>query len=609
MKHFIASRIINLSIVSMVLFTAAIAFAQQPTRHKLIRSDMPPGLAADYSRLINPSLRGHVQPVRLISPSGTKIEIAESDKFKKTGASQVSVGLMVGPVYRFRLTDIPQNKGKELFPSIEVLNRLCPPEGLENEFPIQVVITLEDLNRALAGILVTRVIYLEDPETTVPQLHRMNSQPSIDVSGGRDAFRAADQLGRPMAILRIGSRIPMPTDLVSEFNFNAPPAVVLPDPKTPSPASKTDASRSAINQARQASYSSPTGMDYDKLNAIDACDQTGALSGIPCPAPHAGCEACQIGLPTGPTIIQGCRPHRDEFVFDGNDRGEKVRVDPDFRVHGLQTEDTVAHFDTLDGQRIVIPSNRVGIYAPRFGAVRKFDGVFNARLRQPVVALEEQTPIALAAGNDESSTTKQHVALKRFEGANRASGFIDRTRGVVTGTAVQLFGSRSAFRPFENLSMMRLGKYSNAESARLNFGIQSALVWEDDLGLQVVVKKALPIIVRDTKTIHETVRYESKDNAVLRVTKIASKIAAKTGEIVEFTIRFDNLGDKPVGNVTIIDNLTHRLQYVPDSAQSTLDAKFINAKNDSGSLMLRWEITEPVEAHTGGLVRFKCRVQ
>ena len=301
---------------------------------------------------------------------------------------------------------------------------------------------------------------------------------------------------------------------------------------------------------------------------------------------------------------------RDEYVFDGNDRGSRVKVDPSWNVYGLDTEDTVGHFDTLDGRRIVTPSNRVAIYAPRFGAVRKIDGVFNATMKQPVVALEEQTPIAQAAGKDGSTTSKQHLALNRMDGSNRASGFIDRTRGVNADTVTHLFGMKNNLQSFENLSLMVMGKYSKAESARLNLGLQSAAVWEDKLGLQVVAKNASPIIVRDSTTVQELIHVEAEDGtAILRVTKIASKIAARTGDIVDFTIRFDNLSGKKIGNVTLIDNLTRRLEYVPDSAQSSLKADFINKRNDGGSLMLRWEIIDPVDAHSGGVIRFKCRVR
>lgn len=654
MKQHIASRIIYLSVASAILFATAMATAQHPIRHELIRGDMPPGLAADYSRMRNPSFARHVQPVRVISPLGSRVHIANQDGFRKTNSARVSVGMTIGPVYRFKISNIPQHLGKEVFPSIEILDRLHPPEGLENEFPIEVVISEDDLKQAIAGRLVTKVIYLENPETTLPHRHRANEQPYIDVGGGTDPLRAAEKLGRPMAILRMGSRIPMPSDLIERFNFGAPATAVLPDPQTvrsepkvesdaqpaikkpsdPNTPKATDRQSSTPTSSRVASRIPNTiesanrvgKASHDSQDEINLRDQTGSGT-----RKQLG-SAFPIAYPTplgyGKNVYRAANQKpgskmstpgfnkwhpnagRDEYVFDGNDRGEKVHVDQSWKVHGLQTEDTVGHFDTLDGRRIVTPSNRVAIYAPRFGAVRKLDAVFNARLNSPVIALEELTPIARAAGKDESSTTKQHVALNRFDGAKRASGFVDRTRGVATGTVVHLFGVRNSFKAFENLQLIRIGKFSNAESARLNLGMLSARVWEDNLGLQVVTKKVALIIVNDVRTAQEFVRVESEDgSAILRVTKVASKIAARTGELVDFTIRFDNLSGKKIGNVTIIDNLTRRLEFVPNSAESSLKADFISEQNDGGSLMLRWEITEPVEAHSGGIIRFQCRVR
>lgn len=301
---------------------------------------------------------------------------------------------------------------------------------------------------------------------------------------------------------------------------------------------------------------------------------------------------------------------RDEYVYDGSDRGEKVQVGTDFKVMGLQTEDTIGHFDTLDGRRIVTPSNRVAIYAPRFGAVRRVDGVFNANLNLPVGAFEEKTPIASARSAADPTTTKQNLAIKRYAATNRASSFIDQTRGVVSNDVMQLFGIRNTFEAYEDLSLMRIGKFSSGEAARLRLGLMSASVWEDNLGLQVTVKKSQPIIVRDVKTVEELLSIKSDDGtAILRVTKIASKIAARAGEYVEFTIRYDNLSGKKIGNVTIIDNLTRRLEYVPKSSESSLKANFINERNEADSLMLRWEIIDPVEPHSGGVIRFKCRVR
>lgn len=301
---------------------------------------------------------------------------------------------------------------------------------------------------------------------------------------------------------------------------------------------------------------------------------------------------------------------RDEYVYDGDDRNRKVQVDRDWNIYGLDTEDTIGHFDTLDGRRLVTPSNRVAIYAPRFGAVRKLDGLVNAQSNVPIGAMEEKTIIARSEAANLATTTKQHLAVERFAGGKRASGLQNRTRGVVADNVTHLFGIRNAFEPYENLSLIRMGKFSKAEGARLNLGILSAQVWEDDLGLQVSVQNAQPVIVNDVSMAQQLVTIESDDDAaILRVTKVASKISAQAGEKVDFTIRFDNLSGRKIGNVTIIDNLTRRLEYVPDSAECSLQADFISSENESGSLMLRWEIIDPMPANSGGIIRFRCRVR
>ena len=53
-------------------------------------------------------------------------------------------------------------------------------------------------------------------------------------------------------------------------------------------------------------------------------------------------------------------------------------------------------------------------------------------------------------------------------------------------------------------------------------------------------------------------------NPRLRLVKVASTPFAKPGEEVDFTLRFDNVGNQPIGNVTILDSLSTRLEYVPE---------------------------------------------
>jgi uncharacterized repeat protein (TIGR01451 family) len=95
----------------------------------------------------------------------------------------------------------------------------------------------------------------------------------------------------------------------------------------------------------------------------------------------------------------------------------------------------------------------------------------------------------------------------------------------------------------------------------------------------------------------------------LRIVKIADKQNAKPGDIVDFTIRFDNVGDQTIGNVTVIDNLSGRLEYVEDSQECSVKADFFTQPNDGESLALRWEIIDPMKVGDGGVVRFKCRVR
>ena len=219
------------------LVTASItiqALAQQPIEHEFIRGDMPPGVAARFYQMSDPALRGRTQAVQLVAPANTTIEIGDAQSsFGQGQFEQMTINMGLGYVYRFKLSNLPlpDAAGKTLYPSIEVIGKLNPPPGLENDFPIQVVVTREDIEVALAGRMITRVIYLEDPRGSLPHLHTVTDQPSIDVRRGQDPLRAAEQMGRPMAILRMGSRVPMEGEIAEWFTFGVAAPTVLPNPR------------------------------------------------------------------------------------------------------------------------------------------------------------------------------------------------------------------------------------------------------------------------------------------------------------------------------------------------------------------------------------------
>ena len=126
--------------------------------------------------------------------------------------------MLIGQVYRLKVGNIPGHEGQEVFPTIEVIDRLYPPPGQAARFPIPIELTQEELEYALDGRYVLRVIYLEDRRR--PCRARDAGQAAVlrDCTG-QDAMEAADRLGRPVAILRMGSRVPLPDEDDGQFLY------------------------------------------------------------------------------------------------------------------------------------------------------------------------------------------------------------------------------------------------------------------------------------------------------------------------------------------------------------------------------------------------------
>jgi hypothetical protein len=140
--------------------------------------------------------------------------------------------MLIGQVYRLKVANLPGHEGEEVFPTIEVIDRLYPPPGQAARFPIPIELTAEELMYALDGRYVLRVIYLEDVATSPPVRDEPGEQRFTDIAPGLNALQAADRLGRPVAILRMGSRVPLPTEDQGRFMYQQPPVMII-DPPPP----------------------------------------------------------------------------------------------------------------------------------------------------------------------------------------------------------------------------------------------------------------------------------------------------------------------------------------------------------------------------------------
>lgn len=219
--------LIRVAIGSLVLVAAACVpvAAQQRPLHYFHSADLPPGAIGSGQVLRGGPTRCYFQPVEIRVPKGVLISPAVGGQFAEPQSDGVLVGLMIGPVYRFKVAGIPERETDEVYPTVEVISRLHPPPGQAVRFPIPIQITREEIDLALDGRFVTRVIYLEDPNNALPVAEDPDQQRYFEVRPGQDPLRVADELGRPMAILRMGSRIPDPARETTSlgYEYGSPP--------------------------------------------------------------------------------------------------------------------------------------------------------------------------------------------------------------------------------------------------------------------------------------------------------------------------------------------------------------------------------------------------
>ena len=324
--------------------------------------------------------------------------------------------------------------------------------------------------------------------------------------------------------------------------------------------------------------------------------------------PETGCpNGLHCGAWTPPGIP--CPWPEDEYLCDGGDQIPGVQVRKDWRVDGLQLEDTVVHYDTITGDTYVEPSNRVCVYAPRFAAVRKVYGIAQHDGHEQLAGVENPIPVEGLGEVQIATTAVQPVQPGLNLGLLAPRGFRERTPPTGLENSQALIGLEGELLPYEDFTLIRRGLMDNSEKARLAERAQAAVVWSHDTAVQVLIDNVAlqeDVGVAAAESLHI---YSLEGKPRLQVCKIASRKEARPGEIVDFTIRFDNLGDQVIGNVTVIDNLTTRLEYVEGSQSSTLNANFSVSDNQGDSLTLRWEIVEPMKVGEGGVIRFQCRVR
>jgi uncharacterized repeat protein (TIGR01451 family) len=517
--------------------------------------------APTASETTAPLVPPQVQLVTFHVPDGVRVEVLGPSPVPVSlpagpGAGKL-LGLMVGVGYRLKVTGLPDRPGAVLYPVLEVVGHLHRPKGIDPaKFPIRVPFGPDDFDEAVAqGRLVTKVVYLEDPDQALPLNLPKDEIPMATLSPAEDPLRVAASLGRPMVIVRIGNRMPTPEEITG----------------------------------------APL---YDMAGG--ACPFAGPDSGR-CPVP------CGPGRGSPPPSGRAWLP-KDEFLCDGGDRGEPLHFGGEGSLRGIDPRDAVIAFQDINRPR-VLPTNMVCLYAPRFAGVRTsvgpnqnttVDVLKGAEMLERQVIHEIQQGPRRLTQNQTAELSRHRMRPSGMAGRVYPGSHIELRILAEADVVTQIGGLGRVQGPAtaanrEKAALMRVRQkaeaFKTAESAVVT-GIvegagEQAMAWrpQEMAGVEVPPGKL-----------------------GLAVVKRVSADQAEPGDIVTFVIQYRNMGNVPINAVSVIDSLMPRLEYVPRSAKGPAGSVFSATLNRTGSLELRWDIGT-VAPGAEGLVSFDAKVR
>jgi len=331
---------INVAVVALTAIIVSVAIGNPPhyTGGVFPTPGMgPPGAVAAFGAMVPwtpaPNAGPIAQPAPLVAakfltPAGVRVTAYPGAKISKMLDTPVVVGLRPGYVYRFELTNLTYHPTRSLFPEVEIRGTLVPRPGMKYmDYPIPLTFSAVDIERVLNGALITKVIYLEDPDKAVPTEVRPNQPVEMPEESERDAFRNALDNGRLMAVVRIGDRKPS-AELLQTLAVDG--TILFP------------------GEGRLKSPALPPVLPYWNVPMYD---------------PILG--------PKGP---------KEECFENGDDRKTPLGIGQNQRLGGLDPADVGVEY-SIGGKRRVTTSNVGCICAPRYMIryVELFPGGFDSR--------------------------------------------------------------------------------------------------------------------------------------------------------------------------------------------------------------------------------------
>jgi uncharacterized repeat protein (TIGR01451 family) len=508
--------------------------------------------------------------VRFTGPRGLRATFFQGRAPARSYPTPVVVGLRPGYLYRVALDNVPGYPNVRIFPTVEVRGSLClSPKVGSAGFPATIPLTDADIEAIVSGTMITKVIYLEHPDRAEPQATLPGEILETNMPRTSDLLEEARARGRLMLVVHLGERVPTAEELVQQ---NAPGTILFPGEKA------------------MAHPAAPPLFPIVPMKFYDP--------------------------------YYGPRLPEEECLHDGGDRLHKAAFDAEGRMHGLDPEDTVAAYTDSHGRRSITCSNRVCLCVPRFAILRKElplilqEGVIgptDTRLVQPPEETLKNLPPEL---------TLQYARLKAYKGRLRPSINVNvKTPYELVGLKVlqahhvylgpaEYIGTKE----FKLLTLVQRAELvKQVELVRELSNVVQVQGTEEVIGTHVIGRvEALDLVEAMVSTRDITVCCNEKPcppDKPLCLFKCADRTSAQVGDVVTFSLRYSNVGGRPITDVAVSDSLSGRLEYVEGSAESDRDAVFTIQENEVGSVILHWEISGRLLPGQSGRLRFKAKVR
>jgi uncharacterized repeat protein (TIGR01451 family) len=321
--------------------------------------------------------------------------------------------------------------------------------------------------------------------------------------------------------------------------------------------------------------------------------------------------AMYAGRAARPSEEELARMYPDEYLFDGGDRGLPFHYENNDRA-GFESEDTVGEFEDHLGNRRVKPSTRVAIYSPRFASVSTLTEPRENALAQAPAAADTALVTQRFDSRLVTSFHNEYNAPGGVLVRSRASGMDAEAESHGFDQSTNISLNDGLDRAIQNLQFLQSGRMNKADAAVIGEYVKNAALWTRNQSPSIQATTSAGMEVRATFKAMEIVGIEDsrKQRGDLRIVKLADKKVAQPGDVVTFTLRYDNLGDFELKNIRIVDNLTPRLEYIDGSATfEGPSGELLSFDNGEGSLILLFKIDGELDGGQGGVITFQTTVR